>query len=153
MKARTLVITAGAVVALAAPAVADAKSAPGKVPVKHAAEKHAAKPSFKRQGQSRQIYIDIPGPVNPVATLSEPQLEEQYNADLIAHGLDPVTFPDNTAAPTLSSDSSSSVGSSSDNSTTTSDTAIATTFTVAAASDPSTSGSVVSSATDLWDDC
>jgi hypothetical protein len=143
MNARTLVITAGAVVALAAPAVANAKSAPGKVPAKHAAKKHAAKPSFKRQGQSRQISIDVPGPVNPVATLSEQQLEEQYNADLIAHGLDPVTFPDSTSAPTPSSDSSA----------TTPDTAAATTSTDAAASDPSTSGSAVPSVTDLWDDC
>jgi hypothetical protein len=100
MNARTLVITAGAVVALAAPAVANAKSAPGKAPTEHAAKKHAAKPAFKRQGQSRQIYIDIPGPANPVATLSEQQLEEQYNDDLVAHGLDPVTFPDSAAATT-----------------------------------------------------
>jgi hypothetical protein len=141
MNARTLVITAAAVVALAAPAVANAKSAPGKVPAKHAAKKHTAKPSFKRQGQSRQIYIDIPGAVDPVATLSEQQLEEQYNADLIAHGLDPVTFPDSTPAPTPSSD----------NSTTTPDTPAATPD--AAAPDPSTSGSAVPSVTDLWDDC
>ena len=97
MNARTLIITAGAVVALTAPAVANAKVTPSGGSGKNAAKKHAVKPVLKAKGHSRQIYIYIPGPVTPVPSLSEAELEAQYNADLVAHGLDPVTFPDSVA--------------------------------------------------------
>ena len=149
MNARTLVITAGAVVALAAPAVANAKAAPGSVPAKHALKKHAAKPAFKRQGQSRQIYIYSPGPTNPISVLTEQQLEAQYNADLVAHGLDPVAFPDSTPAPT-SSDSTSSGSTSSDVPPASPDTTNAT-FTAAAATTLGMSSGVDPTTMASWD--
>src|SRR5436189_956324 len=69
MNARTLIITAGAIVALAAPAVASAKLSPAWQYQKNlAAKKHAAKHAkqvFKRQGQSRQIYTYYPAPGLP----------------------------------------------------------------------------------------
>jgi hypothetical protein len=66
MNARTLIITAGALVALAAPAVASARLSPADQYQKNlAAKKHAAKHAkqvFKRQGRSRQIYTYYPAP-------------------------------------------------------------------------------------------
>jgi hypothetical protein len=144
MNARTLVITAGAVAAFAAPAVASAKSAPGKVPTKHAAKKHVAKPSLERQGQSRQIYIYIPAPATPVATPNEQQLEQDYNDDLIAHGLDPVQFPDPTPTPAPSSGDTSSFDTSSTST-------VNATFEAAVA--PSTADALDPTAIDLTDDC
>ena len=122
MNVRTLIITAGALVALAAPAVASARLSPAEQYQKNlAAKKHAAKHAkqvFKRQGQSRQIYTYYPAPgLPPEQSLAE--IQAGYNLDLIAHGLDPVQFPDtSTAAP--ASDDSSSTGAS-DSSTATSD--------------------------------
>ena len=69
MNSRTLIVTAGAIVVLAAPAAADARILPIEFPTKQhattkqAAVKHVAKPVPKRQGQSRQIYVYSPGPV------------------------------------------------------------------------------------------
>jgi hypothetical protein len=103
VNARTLIITAGALVALAAPTVANARMLPAKQPSKHVVKKHIVKKHTvkqhvtKRQGQSRQIYIYVPGPVVQV-TPSAQQLEQDYNDDLIAHGLDPVDFPPSSPA-------------------------------------------------------
>jgi hypothetical protein len=98
VNARTLIITAGALVALAAPTVANARMLPAKQPSKHVVKKHIVKQHVaKRQGQSRQIYIYVPGPVAQV-TPSAQQLEQDYNDDLIAHGLDPIDFPPSSPA-------------------------------------------------------
>jgi hypothetical protein len=93
VNARTLIITAGAIVALAAPTVANARMLPAKQQSKHVVKKHAAKQQHvtKRQGQSRQIYVYV-SPV-PQAEQSLQQFEEDYNNDLIAHGLAPIDFP------------------------------------------------------------
>jgi hypothetical protein len=65
---------------------------PAKQQSKHVVKKHAAKQHVtKRQGQSRQIYVYV-SPV-PQAEQSLQQLEEDYNNDLIAHGLAPIDFP------------------------------------------------------------
>jgi hypothetical protein len=98
VNARTLIISAGAIVALAAPTVANARMLPAKQPSKHVVKKHAAKQQVtKRQGQSRQIYIYIPGPVaQPEPSLQ--QLQQDYNDDLIAHGLHPIAFPESSPA-------------------------------------------------------
>jgi len=114
MNARTLVITAGAVVALAAPAVANARIAPAKIPSKHAAKKHVAKPGFTRQGRSRQLYIYVTGPVPMDSAESQLAWEQDYNDELIAHGLDPVVFPDST---TVATDASTATAGSSQAST------------------------------------
>jgi hypothetical protein len=106
VNARTLIITAGAIVALAAPTVANARMLPVKQPSKHFVKKHAAKQHVtKRQGQSRQIYIYAPGPVVQVEP-SLQQLEQDYNNDLIAHGLDPIDF--GTSSPAAAPESPSS---------------------------------------------
>jgi hypothetical protein len=98
VNARTLIISAGAIVALAAPTVANARMLPAKQPSKHVVKQHVAKQHVaKRQGQSRQIYIYVPGPV----TQAEPslqQFQQDYNDDLIAHGLDPIAFPESSPA-------------------------------------------------------
>jgi hypothetical protein len=99
VNARTLIISAGAIVALAAPTVANARMLPAKQPSKHAVKKHVAKQHvMKRQGQSRQIYINVYVP--PVAQVepSLQQLQQDYNDDLIAHGLDPIAFPESSPA-------------------------------------------------------
>lgn len=93
MKACRIIIMAGAIVALAAPALANAKIAPAKQPKNHSAKKHVVKPLTTRQGHSRVIYIYSPGPVGSVVVQTQQQYEEQYNQDLIEHGLDPVVFP------------------------------------------------------------
>jgi len=93
VNARTLIISAGAIVALAAPTVANARMLPAKHPSKHVVKKHVATQQVtKRQGQSRQIYIYVYVP--PVAQVepSLQQLQQDYNDDLIAHGLDPIDF-------------------------------------------------------------
>ena len=102
MNARTLIITAGAVVALAAPAVASAKLSPAWQYQKNlAAKKQAA--THAKHVLKRQIYTYYPAPASqPEKTLEEE--EAAYNADLIAHGLDPVQFPDTSTAPTSSDD-------------------------------------------------
>src|SRR3954447_8561687 len=97
MNARTLVITAGAIVALAAPAVGSAKLSPAWQHQKNlAAKKHAAKHGakvFKRQGQSRQIYTYAPAPAYAEKTLAE--LQAEYDAELIGWSvLDPASFAD-----------------------------------------------------------
>jgi hypothetical protein len=124
MNARTLIITAGALVALAAPAVASARLSPADQYQKNlAAKKHAAKHAkqvLKRQGQSRKIYTYYPAPGLP----SEQTLEEiqaGYNLDLIEHALAPVQFPDTSAAPAASDDSSAATTADTSSSTTTSD--------------------------------
>jgi hypothetical protein len=84
MNARTLVITAGAIVALAAPALATAKLSPADQYQKQlAAKKHAAKQAvkvFKRQGQSRQIYIYTYVPA-PIISSSTPPAASQPTSD------------------------------------------------------------------------
>lgn len=103
MNARTLIISAGAIAALAAPAVGNARIIPADKPakhaVKHAVKTHAAKQLAQRQGQSRQIYLYWPGPVGPAIVQSQQDYEAQYNQDLVEHGLDPVTFPDSAPTP------------------------------------------------------
>lgn len=110
MNARTLIITAGAVVALAAPAVASAKLSPAWQYQKNlAAKQHAAKHAkhvVKRPGRS-QIYTYYPAPASQPAKSLQEQ-EAAYNADLVAHGLDPVEFPGTSTAPAATSDESSS---------------------------------------------
>jgi hypothetical protein len=122
MNARTLIIMAGVIVALAAPAVASAKLSPAAQYQKSlAAKKHAAKNAkqvFKRQGQSRQIYTYYPAPAYQ-GELSLAEIEAGYNLDLIAHALDSIQFPDTSTAPAASDDASAvtmSDNSSSDNS-------------------------------------
>lgn len=123
MNARTLIITAGAVVALAAPAVASAKLSPAWQYQKNLAEKqHAAKHAkhvVKRPGRS-QIYTYYPAPASQPAKSLQEQ-EAAYNADLVAHGLDPVEFPDTSTAPAASDESSSTSASGETSSTSTSD--------------------------------
>jgi hypothetical protein len=101
VNARTLIITAGALVALAAPTVANARMLPAKQPSKHVVKKHVVKHVVKhvttRQGQSRQIYIYVPAPVVQAAPSAQ-QLEQDYNDDLIAHGLAPIDFPPSSPA-------------------------------------------------------
>jgi hypothetical protein len=85
MNARTL-ITAGAIVALAAPAAATAKIIPVNQPATQVA-KHLA----KHKVTPRVLCICFPGPVTPVAApMTEQEFEAQYDLDLIAHALDPV---------------------------------------------------------------
>ena len=104
MNARTLIITAGAIVALAAPTVANARMLPVKQPSKHVVKTHTTKPQVtKRPGGTRivsprVIYIYYPAPAVQAATSLE-QLLQDYNNDLIAHGLDPVDVPQSTPAP------------------------------------------------------
>jgi hypothetical protein len=106
VNARTLIISAGAIVVLAAPTVANARMLPAKQPSKHVVKKHAAKQHVtKRQGQSRQIYIYSPAPVIQAATSLE-QIQQDYNDDLIAHGLDPIAFPESGPAAAPESPSS-----------------------------------------------
>jgi hypothetical protein len=121
MNARTLIITAGALVALAAPAVASAKLSPASQYQKNlAAKKHAAKHAkqvLKRQGQSRQIYTYYPAPAYQ-GEESLQEIEAGYNLDLIAHGLDPVQFPDTGTASATSADTSTASATSDDSSST-----------------------------------
>jgi hypothetical protein len=124
MNARTLIITAGAIVALAAPAVASAKLSPASQYQKNlAAKKHAAKHAkhvVKRPRRTGQIYTYYPAPASQPAKSLQEQ-EAAYNADLVAHGLDPVEFPDTSTASATSDDSSSTSASGETSSTSTSD--------------------------------
>jgi hypothetical protein len=100
VNARTLIISAGAIVALAAPTVANARMLPAKQPSKHVVKQHAAKQhATKRQGQSRQIYIYYYVPPVAQAETSLEQLMQDYNNDLIAHGLDPIDVRQTSPAP------------------------------------------------------
>jgi len=124
MNVRTLIITAGALVALAAPAVASAKLSPAaeyqkSLAAKETSAKHA-KQVFKRQGQSRKIYTYYPAPgVTQEKSLAE--IQTGYNLELIEHALAPVQFPDTSTAPATSDDTSSAAASDSSSTTTTSD--------------------------------
>jgi len=144
VNARTLIITAGAIVALAAPAVANARILPANKHTKHAVKKHAVKQVLKRQGQSRQIYVYYPAPTTFQSEKSLKELEDDYNADLIAHGLDPIDFsnPGSTSTapestPTEAAPASASAASAS----------------LAVASAPSTSDPVAGSTSADWDPC
>jgi hypothetical protein len=110
MNARTLIITAGALVALAAPAVASAKLSPAWEYQKSLAAKKTsathAKQVFKRQGQSRRIYTYYPAPGLPQEQ-SLAEIQAGYNLDLIEHALAPVQFPDTSTAPAATDDTSS----------------------------------------------
>ena len=107
MNVRTLIITAGALVVLAAPAVASARLSPAAAYQKSlAAKKHSAKHAkqiFKRQGQSRQIYTYYPAPGLPQEQ-SLQEIQAGYNLELIEHGLAPVEYPDTSSAPAASDD-------------------------------------------------
>jgi hypothetical protein len=160
MNARTLIITAGALVALAAPAVASARLSPAEQYQKNlAAKKHAAKHAkqvFVRQGRSRQIYWYYPAPAFQ-GEKSLAELQAEYNADLIAHTLDPVEFPAATTAAPASDDSSSTTGSDSssttpDSSTTTSDSSSATPDSTPT-SDASFAAATATPLVDSSDDC
>jgi hypothetical protein len=124
MNARTLIITAGALVALAAPAVASAKLSPAwqyqkSLAAKKTSAKHA-KQVFKRQGQSRKIYTYYPAPGVPQEQ-SLAEIQAGYNLELIEHGLTPVQFPDTSTAPATSDDTSPAATSDSSSTSTTSD--------------------------------
>jgi hypothetical protein len=82
-------ITAGAVVALAAPAAATAKL----IPIKEPAAKHATKHVVKRHVTPRVLCICTTIPLVGVPPVSEAELEAQIDADMIAHGLDPLYGP------------------------------------------------------------
>ena len=84
MNARIL-ITVGAVVALAAPAAATAKLIPIKQPAKPVA-KHVV----KRHVVPRVLCICVRTPSVGLPAISEGALEAQIDADMIAHGLDPL---------------------------------------------------------------
>ena len=100
MNARTLIISAGAIVALAAPTVANARMLPAKQPSKHLVKKHAAKQQVtKRQGQSRQIHIYVYVPPVAQAEPSLQDLQQDYNTALTAHGLDPIDLGASSPAP------------------------------------------------------
>jgi hypothetical protein len=124
MNARTLIITAGALVALAAPAVASAKLSPAWEYQKSlAAKTHSAKHAkqvFKRQGQSRKIYKVYPASGLPQEK-SLAEIQAGYNLELIEHALAPIQFPDTTTAPATSGDTSSAAASDSSSTATTSD--------------------------------
>jgi len=149
MNARTLIITAGALVALAAPAVASARLSPAEQYQKNlAAKKHSAKQALKRQGQSRQIYTYYPAPgLPPEQSLAE--IQAGYNLDLIAHGLDPVQFPDTSTAAPASDDSSSTATSDSSSTTTDSSSTTSDSTPASAASFAAAAATLVDSS----DDC
>ena len=145
MNARTLIITAGAIVALAAPTVANARMLPAKQPSKHAVKTHVTKQHVtKRPAQPRRvIYIHYPAPVIQAATSLE-QLLQDYNNDLIAHGLDPVDVPQSTPAPEPAPAAES----------TASDSSQASEPSLAAAAATTSSETVASTATDdMYQDC
>jgi hypothetical protein len=99
VNARTLIITAGAIVALAAPTVANAKMLPAKQPTKHAVKKHVTKPNVTKpnvtkgggKGKAGPTISVYPATVIP-ATTSLEQIQQDYNNDLLAHGLDAIDF-------------------------------------------------------------
>jgi hypothetical protein len=86
MNAR-IIITAVAVVALAAPAAATAKLIPIKQPAKHAGT-HVV----KRPLTPRVLCICMTTTVG-LPAMSEAELEAQIDADMIAHGLEPLYGP------------------------------------------------------------
>ena len=110
MNPRTLIITAGALVALAAPAVASARLSPAEQYQKNlAAKQHAvkhAKQVFKRQGQTRKIYTYYPAPELPQQQ-SLQEIQAGYNLELIEHALDQIPFLDTSTAPAATSDADS----------------------------------------------
>jgi hypothetical protein len=163
MNTRTLIITAGALVALAAPAVASARLSPAEQYQKSLALKTNAKQAkevFKRQGHSRQIYTYYPAPgLAQQQTLAE--IQAGYNLDLIGHALTPVQFPDASPAAPASDDSSATTTSdssstTSDSSSTTSDSSSTTSDSSSTPSDmapaPVTAASFAAAAATLADD-
>jgi len=84
-----LLISVGTVVALAAPAAATAKL----IPIKQPAAKHAAKHVVKRHVTPRVLCICTTIPLVGLPPVSEAELEAQIDADMIAHGLDPLYGP------------------------------------------------------------
>jgi hypothetical protein len=107
MNPRTLITTVGtigAIVALAAPTIAGAKTLPTNRVAKHAkVAKHSsvAKPMVKRQGQPLQRVISVYG-AGVVASLSPDELCNQQNEDAIAHALEPVDCSAGGAQPAAS---------------------------------------------------
>lgn len=83
MNTRT-VIAAVAALALAAPVAAGAKV----VPTKHLS--YPAKPVVKHTAPPRVLCICITGPAGAVPVESEAQREADIDADMVAHGLDPI---------------------------------------------------------------
>ena len=84
MNARIL-MTVAALCALGAPAAAMAKNTPLKEPAKHAA-KHAV----KRHVAPRVLCICVTIPNAGLSAVGQDAFEAQVDADLIAHGLEPV---------------------------------------------------------------
>jgi hypothetical protein len=89
MTVRTLILTTGAIVALAAPAAVGAKG----VPAKQAAAKHARVTKVakaKQHGRSPVIYINVPGPLTPPAPPTALQVCGQENSVLSDYGFSQV---------------------------------------------------------------
>jgi hypothetical protein len=93
-----MLVSVGAIIALAAPAAAAAKTIPAK---------HPATPIAKAKTHvtvtPRVLCICVVVPTNAVPDPMEQEVEQQTDADLIAAGLDPiygtVTTPTAAAAP------------------------------------------------------
>ena len=68
MKVRTLILTTGAIAALAVPSVAGARALPVKQKAKIVHVTKIAKPTLTRQGQPLQRYIYFPMPAVAPAT-------------------------------------------------------------------------------------
>jgi len=118
---------------------------PAKQPSKHVVKQHVVKQHVtKRQGQPRRvIYIYYPAPAIQAATSLE-QLMQDYNNDLIAHGLDPVDVPQSSPAPAPEAAPE----------TTAPETSQASEASLAAAAATTTSETVASTATDdMYQDC
>ena len=98
MNARTVIAVAA--IALAAPVAAGAKVVPAKHPARPA---HAV---THRQPRVLCICIRTPPGVLPVE--SEAQYEAEVDADMIAHGLDPIYGTTTTS--TIASDTTPSAG-------------------------------------------
>ena len=107
MNAHTL-ITAGAIVALAAPGAATAKTIPVKRPATHVAvtktipakhpAKHVATQVAKRALTLRPLCICVWLPVDRAKVQAEADFEAQYDQKMIAHGLDPWDWANDPAA-------------------------------------------------------
>ena len=85
MKARTLTLTTVAIAALALPTAGIAKPLHAKAPAKVAKVAKVAKPKA-----NRVLCICVTGAIATVYVQSDDAFKAAYDADLIAHGLDPV---------------------------------------------------------------
>jgi hypothetical protein len=104
MSPRTLIITAGTVVALAAPATAVAKVLPTAHVAKHvkiAKPVRVKEPVLTRHGQPLQRYIYVRVATNPIPPTPS-EVCEQENQDLLDHALDPIDCSTVDAQPATS---------------------------------------------------